>query len=192
MSAERHTPSGVDLGLAGAVVLITGGARGVGAGIAGVLNGLGAVPVICGRTAPDPNESGFDFHPCDVRDSGAVSAMIAAIVAKHGRIHGVVNNAGGSPFALAADASDNFARKIVELNLVAPLVVARAAHAVMSTQPGGGAIVNTASASGLAGDFAVAFLLSPLAAYVTGSALTVHGGGEKPAFLAAGNADNRV
>ena len=39
---------------------------------------------------------------------------------------------------------------------------------------------------------AVAFLLSPLAAYVTGSALTVHGGGEKPAFLAAGNADNRV
>ncbi|GAA3033339.1 SDR family oxidoreductase [Gordonia defluvii] len=264
MSAERHTPSGVDLGLAGAVVLITGGARGVGAGIAGVLNGLGAVPVICGRTAPDPNESGFDFHPCDVRDSGAVSAMIAAIVAKHGRIHGVVNNAGGSPFALAADASDNFARKIVELNLVAPLVVARAAHAVMSTQPGGGAIVNVSSVSGhrpspgtsaygaakagldnltqsLAVEWApavrinsvvcgpvqtelshlhygdddgiaavgktipmgrlaspadignaVAFLLSPLAAYVTGSALTVHGGGEKPAFLAAGNADNRV
>ena len=39
---------------------------------------------------------------------------------------------------------------------------------------------------------AVAFLLSPLAAYITGSTLTLHGGGEKPAFLDAANADNSV
>ena len=53
MTTTRPVTSGtVDLGLSGAVVLVTGGARGVGAGIASVLAGLGAVPVICGRTAP--------------------------------------------------------------------------------------------------------------------------------------------
>lgn len=39
---------------------------------------------------------------------------------------------------------------------------------------------------------AAAFLISPLAAYITGSTLTVHGGGEKPAFLDAANAGNAV
>jgi NAD(P)-dependent dehydrogenase (short-subunit alcohol dehydrogenase family) len=39
---------------------------------------------------------------------------------------------------------------------------------------------------------AVAFLLSPLAGYISGSTLTVHGGGEKPAFLDAATAGNAV
>ncbi|GED99090.1 SDR family oxidoreductase [Gordonia crocea] len=260
---RQSEPASADIGLGGRVVLVTGGARGVGAGIVRVLDSLGAVPVICGRTEPTDGD-GFDFHSCDVRDSDAVASMMAAIVERHGRLDGAVNNAGGSPFALAADASDNFARKIVELNLMAPLIVARAAHAVMAGQPGGGAIVNVSSVSGhrpspgtsaygaakagldnltasLAVEWApavrlnsvvcgpvetelshlhygdadgvaavgktipmgrlaapvdvgnaVAFLLSPLAAYITGSTLTVHGGGEKPAFLDAGNAENRV
>jgi NAD(P)-dependent dehydrogenase (short-subunit alcohol dehydrogenase family) len=34
------------------------------------------------------------------------------------------------------------------------------------------------------------FLASDMASYVSGAALTVHGGGEKPAFLGAANADN--
>ena len=38
---------------------------------------------------------------------------------------------------------------------------------------------------------AAAFLASPLAAYITGAELLVHGGGEKPAFLAASTAANK-
>lgn len=258
MTAAVH---GVGFGLSGQVVLVTGGVRGVGAGIATVLADAGAIPVVCARR-PGDGEPVHEFAACDVRDPAAVAAMVAGIVDRHGRLDGVVNNAGGSPFALAAEASDGFSSKIVELNLLAPLVVARAAQAVMAGQDAGGAIVNVSSVSGhrpspgtaaygaakagldnlttslavewapkvrinsvIAGPVrtesshlhygddegvaavgrtipmgrlaepadignAVAFLLSPLASYITGSTLTVHGGGEKPAFLDAANAGN--
>lgn len=263
-ATHRLSAGGPDLGLDKAVVLVTGGARGVGLGIVRVLAELGATPVVCARH-PSEALAGVplaEFMSCDVRDDDAVSAMIDDIVGAHGRLDGVVNNAGGSPFALAAHSSARFASKIVELNLLAPFTVARAAHAVMSRQDGGGAIVNVSSVSGhrpspgtaaygaakagldnltaslavewaplvrcnsvVAGPVetelahlhygdsagvdavgqtipmgrmarpadignAVAFLLSPLAAYITGSTLTVHGGGEKPAFLDAANAGN--
>ncbi|RPA57026.1 SDR family oxidoreductase [Gordonia oryzae] len=259
-------PGRYDLGLAGRVVVVTGGARGVGLGIVAALADFGATPVACARHSSDALESisTATFLPCDVRDEDAVAGTFARIVETYGRIDGVINNAGGSPFALAADASPRFASKIVELNLLAPLIVARAAQAVMHGQKGGGAIVNISSVSGhraspgtsaygaakagldslttslavewaprvrvnsiVAGPVeteqahlhygddagiaavgrtipmgrmarpadvgaAAAFLLSPLACYITGATLTVHGGGELPAFLAAANAGNDV
>jgi NAD(P)-dependent dehydrogenase (short-subunit alcohol dehydrogenase family) len=133
-------------GLAGRVVLVTGGVRGVGAGISSVFAEQGATVVTCARRAVDglPHE----FHPCDIRDDDAVKALIDAIVAKHGHLDAVVNNAGGSPFVLTAESSAKFNRKIIELNLLGALSVSQHANDVMQTQPGGGSIVNICSLSG--------------------------------------------
>ncbi|OBK88490.1 SDR family oxidoreductase [Mycolicibacter sinensis] len=136
----------INLGLTGKVVLVTGGVRGVGAGISAVFADQGATVVTCARRPVDGLP--YEFHACDVRDDDAVKGLIEAIAAKHGRLDVVVNNAGGSPHALAAEASANFSRKIIELNLLAPLLVAQHANAVMQTQDGGGSIVNITSVSG--------------------------------------------
>jgi len=141
-----HDSSRFKLGLAGRVVLVTGGVRGVGAGISAVFADQGATVVTCARRPVEGLP--YEFHSCDVRDAEAVAALIDVIVGKHGRLDVVVNNAGGSPFALAADASPRFHQKIIELNLLGMLHVSQAANAVMQQQPHGGSIVSISSVSG--------------------------------------------
>jgi NAD(P)-dependent dehydrogenase (short-subunit alcohol dehydrogenase family) len=138
----------VDLELGGAVALVTGGVRGVGAGISRVLVAAGATVVACARRAPEDPLDGVEFLACDVRDEEQVRATIASIVEQHGRLDVLVNNAGGAPPADAATASPRFHAKIVELNLLAPLLVAQAANEVMQQQDAGGAIVMVSSVSG--------------------------------------------
>jgi NAD(P)-dependent dehydrogenase (short-subunit alcohol dehydrogenase family) len=136
----------INLGLKDRVVLVTGGVRGVGAGISAVFADQGATVVTCARRAVDGLP--YEFHSCDVRQDDAVLAMITTIAERHGRLDVVVNNAGGSPYVLTADASAKFNRKIVELNLLGPLSVSQHANAVMQAQNGGGSIVNVTSVSG--------------------------------------------
>jgi len=137
--------AGINLQLADRVVLVTGGVRGVGAGISAVFAGQGATVVTCARRPVDGLP--YEFHACDVRDDDAVKALVDGIVARHGRLDVVVNNAGGSPFALAADASPKFSSKIVQLNLLGPLLVSQHANEVMQAQAQGGSIVNISSVS---------------------------------------------
>jgi NAD(P)-dependent dehydrogenase (short-subunit alcohol dehydrogenase family) len=134
------------LGLHGKVVLVTGGVRGVGAGISSVFAAQGATVVTCARRPVEGLP--YEFHSCDVRDDEAVAALIETVADKHGRLDIVVNNAGGSPYVLAAESSAKFNTKIVELNLLGPLSVSIHANAVMQTQPQGGSIINIASVSG--------------------------------------------
>ena len=133
-------------GLGGRVVLVTGGVRGVGAGISAVFAGQGATVVTCARR--DVEGLPYEFHPCDIRDDDAVKAMIDAIVNRHGRLDAVVNNAGGSPFVLTAESSAKFNRKIIELNLLGALAVSQHANDTMQNQQSGGSIVNICSLSG--------------------------------------------
>jgi NAD(P)-dependent dehydrogenase (short-subunit alcohol dehydrogenase family) len=137
--------AGINLQLADRVVLVTGGVRGVGAGISEVFAQQGATVITCARRPVEGLP--YEFHSCDVRDDDSVKAMIDAIVAKHGRLDVVVNNAGGSPYVAAAEAKASFSRKIIELNLLGPLSVSQHANAVMQNQPQGGVIVNISSVS---------------------------------------------
>jgi NAD(P)-dependent dehydrogenase (short-subunit alcohol dehydrogenase family) len=131
------------LDLSGRVVLVTGGSRGVGRGIARAFLAAGATVVTCARTAADP-PTGASHRICDVRDQAAVAALMDGIVAEHGHLDVLVNNAGGSPYAPAAEASARLHARIVELNLLAPLLIGQAAQRVMGEY---GAIVNVSSVS---------------------------------------------
>jgi NAD(P)-dependent dehydrogenase (short-subunit alcohol dehydrogenase family) len=133
--------------LSGRVVLVTGGSRGIGAGIARAFVLAGATVVTCARGEAEP-VPGSAHRVCDVRDPDAVAALVDGIVAEHGRLDVVVNNAGGAPYAEAATASPRFHDRIVGLNLLAPLLVSQAANRVMQER-GGGSIVNISSVSAL-------------------------------------------
>jgi NAD(P)-dependent dehydrogenase (short-subunit alcohol dehydrogenase family) len=136
----------IKLGLDNMVVLVTGGVRGVGAGISAVFAAQGATVVTCARRPVD--SSPYEFVSCDVRDDDAVKTLIDEVVERHGRLDVVINNAGGSPYVPAAEASAKFSTKIIELNLLGPLSVSTHANAVMQGQDAGGSIVNVASVSG--------------------------------------------
>ncbi|WFB11083.1 SDR family oxidoreductase [Streptomyces sp. LX-29] len=254
----------VTIDLSGRVALVTGGTRGVGAGIARALLAAGAEVVVCARRPPDhpvaTDGRTARFLPADLRDPAAAEALFARLGKDYGRLDTLVNNAGGTPYRLLADATAGHVVRVVELNLLVPLTASLAAYAQMREQRGGGSIVMIGSVSGSrpspgsaaygaakagleslarsmaaewaptvrvntvvlgmvrtertamhygdeqgvaavgrtvpmgrlaepaeAGDACV-FLASDLAAYISGASLHVHGGGERPAFLAAANA----
>jgi NAD(P)-dependent dehydrogenase (short-subunit alcohol dehydrogenase family) len=137
---------------AGRTVLVTGGTRGIGAGIARRFLAAGADVIVCGRRPPPQpvtaRERAAVCLGADVREPAQVDRLIAAAVEATGRLDVVVNNAGGAPYAEAATASPNFHQKIVALNLTAPLHVSQRANQVMQQQDGG-SIIMIGSVSGL-------------------------------------------
>jgi len=139
----------------GRAVVITGGTRGIGAGIARAFLQAGDRVMVCGRTPPAdpallPSAGGREalFCHADVRDPDQAGRLIGAAHAEFGQVDVVISNAGGSPEAAAATASPRFHQKIIELNLIAPLHVAQSANEVMQAQDGGGTIIMIGSVSG--------------------------------------------
>jgi len=138
--------------MAGRVVVVTGGGKGIGRGISERFLAAGAEVVICGRKEPDAlpaaGERRAVFVAADIRDTDQAARVIDAAVERFGRLDVLVNNAGGSPPADAATASPRFSAAIIALNLTAPFDLAQRANRVMQGQPEGGSIVNIASVSG--------------------------------------------
>jgi NAD(P)-dependent dehydrogenase (short-subunit alcohol dehydrogenase family) len=144
-----------DIDFTGKVVVVTGGARGVGRGITEAFLDAGAEVVICGRNEPEDDQlpgAGARqavFVRADVRDAEQAASVLAAAEARFGRVDVLVNNAGGSPAVPSADASPRFVSQVVALNLLAPMYCSQAANTLMQAAPAGGSIVNIGSVSGL-------------------------------------------
>ncbi|MDJ0341844.1 SDR family oxidoreductase [Streptomyces sp. H10-C2] len=142
----------VTVDLSGRVAVVTGGTRGVGAGIARAFLEAGSEVVVCARRPPDePVTAGgrtARFLPLDLRDPAAVDAFFARVGDDCGRLDTLVNNAGGTPFRLLADGGAARHARVVELNLTTPLTASLAAYEVMRHQETGGSILMIGSVSG--------------------------------------------
>jgi NAD(P)-dependent dehydrogenase (short-subunit alcohol dehydrogenase family) len=138
-----------DLRFDGQAVIVTGGCRGIGRGIAQRFAEAGAGVLVCCRNEPESLPEGVEFVAADVREPDQVDAVIAECTKRFGRLDVLINNAGGSPPADSASASPRFTAGIIALNLTAAIVCAQRANAVMQRQESGGAIVNIASVSGV-------------------------------------------
>lgn len=135
--------------LDGRVAVVTGGTRGVGAGIARAFLRAGAQVVVCARKPPEVPLAGAEFMPLDLRDPAAVGEFFAGVVARHGRLDVLVNNAGGTPYRLLAEGecADDAARhaRVIELNLTAPLTTSLAAHEHLRASRGSVVMIGSVS-----------------------------------------------
>jgi citronellol/citronellal dehydrogenase len=135
---------------AGQVVWVTGGGSGIGRCVAHELASLGAMVIISGRTQAKLDtvaaEIVADGGRCDtaafdIRDEEAVKAGVAAVIAKHGPVSGLVNNAGGQfPAPLLAISKKGF-DAVVANNLTGGFLMMRELFN-QCMQAHGGSIVN--------------------------------------------------
>jgi len=136
----------VTIDLTGQVVLVTGGARGVGAGIVERFLDAGADVELCGRTEPAATVGrGAVFSALDVRDPEAIGAWVADVLERRGRLDVVVNNVGGSPFGRFEAGSPRYLRALTEINFLSAAFVARAVHSALAER--GGSVINISSIS---------------------------------------------
>lgn len=139
-----------EIDLTGRVVVVTGGGRGVGAGIVDVFVEAGAYVEMCGRSASsleaEHHTGRTTMSRVDVRDPDAVDQWIDGISERHGRIDVVVNNAGGAPFAQFNDSSSRFLDKVLALNFTSAAYVCRSTAKILAATPGS-SVVNISSIS---------------------------------------------
>jgi NAD(P)-dependent dehydrogenase (short-subunit alcohol dehydrogenase family) len=143
----------------GRVAVVTGGAKGIGWATVEALVADGARPVLLDRdeaalrlASQRLAERGVDHHAAtlDVTDEAAVDRAMAAVVARYGRLDILVNNAGIAIRRPTVELSLADWQKVVDVNLTAVFLCARAAARTMLANEGG-AIVNVASIMGLSG-----------------------------------------
>ncbi len=151
----------IETGLAGKVVIVTGGAAGIGRATARRFAQEGAIVVVWDVQEPREDGANLVFERVDVSDGTAVARAIDDIVARRGRIDVLINNAGilrdaqlvkWRDGALTGTMSDELFDEVIDVNLRAPFLCARAVVPHM-IRAGGGTIVNASSVVALYGNF---------------------------------------
>ena len=112
--------------------------------------GLDRNPESMAETAERIVAEGGRFEPVvlDVRDSAAIAALVADVVARHRRIDVLVNNVGGSAAGGPVEMSEEVWDFQIDTNLKSVFLMLKHVLPVMERQ-GGGAVVNLASTSGI-------------------------------------------
>ncbi len=136
------------LSLDGKVAVVTGGARGIGAATARVLEGAGARVTVFDLTSED--DLAFGSVKVDVTHEPAVKAAFARVVEHYGRLDILVNNAGRVARMPAVELDLADWQAVMDVNLTATFLCSRIAHPHMKVR-GAGSIVNVASIMGLSG-----------------------------------------
>lgn len=139
--------------LTDAVVLVTGATRGIGSATATELARRGARVVAVGRDAEAARAvaaaTGGSWVAADLRDPATAEQVVRHAVDTHGRLDAVVANAGVGHAGDIAEMSVGRVAELVEINLLAPLLLARASLPVLRAQHGGALLFVTSIAGAL-------------------------------------------
>ncbi len=165
LSAVRETSSSIGgrFGFAGTMrnVIVTGGSRGLGLGIARKLNAAGyraiavARKVSCQFTsamqeAEREHPGSFHFVAFDLAETEGITNLVKTVRKSFGPIYGLVNNAGMSFDGALALMPNSQIEQLVRLNTLSPIVLSKYVVRSMMAD-GGGRIVNIASITGFTG-----------------------------------------
>lgn len=146
----------MDLGLKGKVIIVTGGASGIGAAVTEILAEEGAIPVIATRREPEaafmaritalsPEAS---FIQAELSRDEDCATVISTCRARYGRIDGLVNNAGAND-SVGLDAGPEAFRASLDRNLVHYYALMH--HALADLKASKGAVVNVSSKTAVTG-----------------------------------------
>ena len=135
------------------VIIVTGASSGLGAQLARAIGEAGGIPVLAARRAERlagliEEIPGADAVTCDVTDEADRARLVDDVIERHGRLDGLINNAGAGATAPAMRTSAETFARVLDLNLVAPYALSVLAAQRMRNG-GGRSIVNIASVLGL-------------------------------------------
>jgi L-fucose dehydrogenase len=139
----------MELQLKDKIIIVTGGAKGIGEGIVKVLAAEGAIPVIIGRNAADNKKTLLEIAPNGFQVEAELSLpdqcqmAVDAVINKFGRIDGLVNNAGVNDGVNLENGSYEAFMSSLHKNLVHYYLMAH--HALPALKKSKGSIVNIGS-----------------------------------------------
>ncbi len=133
------------------ICIVTGAAQGIGAATCVRLAAEGAVIVACDRRTDGLHEA-WEWHAVDVTDRVSVDLMVAAVLARHGRIDVLVNNAGITKDARLVKMTLAQFDDVIDVNLRGVFHCAQAVAPAM-VERGSGVILNASSVVGIYGNF---------------------------------------